>query len=297
MKLHHLRDFIAIAHASSVRGAARALGLAQPALTRSLRELEKEIGASLVERHPRGVVLTAAGAAFLARARAAVEELRRGKEEVAQLAENFEGAVTVGLSSAVFLSLIPESFAAFRREMPHIHVHLIEGVFPMLEPQLRDGRLDFYVGPRPEKMPGDTYRVDLLFRNERVVVCRAGHPRGNVRSLKELVDAQWVLTGLRERVGQEFEEQFSALSLACPRAITQGDSLLAVITLLSASDAYAFVPRQWADTPLVKHSIRILPIKEVLQGPDIVQITRAGLPLTPAAERFATLMQRAARRK
>jgi DNA-binding transcriptional LysR family regulator len=297
MKLHHLRDFIAIAHASSVRGAARTLGLAQPALTRSLRELEKEVGASLVERHPRGVVLTPAGSAFLARARAAVEELRRGKEEVAQLTDLFEGAVTIGMSSAVFLSLVPEAFAAFRREMPQIHVHLIEGLFPTLEPQLRDGRLDFFVGPRPEKVPGDSYRVDLMFRNERVVVCRADHPRRNVKSLKELTHAEWVLTGLRERVEQEFEEQFSELGLACPSAITQGDSLLAVVTLLNASDAFAFVPRQWADTLLVKHTIRALPIKETLRGPDIVQITRAGLPLTPAAERFSLLMQRAARRK
>lgn len=297
MKLHHLRDFIAIAHASSVRGAARSLGLAQPALTRSLRELEKEVGASLVERHPRGVVLTDAGSAFLARASAAVEELRRGKEEIAQLGHDYQGSVTVGLSSAAFLSLVPEAYAAFRRDMPLIRVHLIEGLFPALEPQLRDGRLDFYIGPRPEKAPPESYRLDLLFRNERVVVCRAGHPRRNAKSLKELIAADWILAGLRERVDQEFEEQFSALGLACPRAVTQGDSLLAMVTLLNASDAYAFMPRQWAETKMVNHGIVIVPVKEVLQGPDIVQIARAGLPLTPAAERLATLMQRAARRE
>ena len=296
MKLHHLRDFIAIAQAGSVRGAARALGLAQPALTRSLRELEKDVGAGLVERHPRGVVLTDAGNAFLIRASAAVEELRRGKEEIAQLGHDYQGSVTAGLSSAVFLSMVPEAFAAFRREMPQIRVHLIEGLFPALEPQLRDGRLDFFIGPRPEKAPPETYRLDLLCRNERVVVCRAGHPRRNVKSVKELTGAEWILAGLRERVEQEFEEQFSALGLACPHAVTQGDSLLAMVTLLNASDAYAFVPRQWAATPLVNHGITIVPVKEVLQGPDIVQIARAGLPLTPAAERLATLMQRVARR-
>jgi len=294
MKLHHLRDFIAIARASSVRGAARALGLAQPALTRSLRELEKEVGASLVERHPRGVVLTASGAAFLARAQAAVEELRRGKEEIAQLSHDFQGQVTIGLSSAVFLSLVPEAYAAFRREMPLIRVHLIEGLFSMLEPQLRDGRMDFFVGPRPENLSGDSYRADLLFHNERVVVCRAGHPRRHAKSLKELVDAEWILTGLRERIEQEFEEQFSALGLACPRAVTQANSFLSMVTLLAASDGFAFVPRQWADTRMLNHGIVTVPVKEVLHGPDIVQVSRARLPLTPAAERFATLMQRGA---
>ena len=57
-KLHHLRDFAAIARAESVRSAARSLGLTQPALTRSLRELELEIGGVLCERHARGIVLT-----------------------------------------------------------------------------------------------------------------------------------------------------------------------------------------------------------------------------------------------
>lgn len=297
MKLHHLRDFIAIAHAGSVRGAARALGLAQPALTRSLQELEKEVGASLVQRHPRGVVLTAAGTTFLTRAQAAVQELRRGKEEVAQLANDFQGEVTAGLSSAVFLSLVAEAYAAFRGEMPLIRVHLIEGLFPALEPQLRDGRLDFFMGQRPESIPGDAYRIDLLFHNERVVVCRANHPRRNVNSVKDLIGADWILTGLRERVEQEFEEQFSLLGLACPRAITQADSFLAMVTLLNASDGFAFVPRQWADAQLFGHGIRTVPVKEVLQGPDIVQITRARLPLTPAAGRFAALMQRAAARR
>src|SRR6201999_4517260 len=110
------------------------------------------------------------GNAFLARASAAVEELRRGKEEIAQLGRDYQGSVTAGLSSAGFLSLVPEAFAAFRREMPLIHVHLIEGLFPTLEPQLRAGRLDFYLGPRPEHLTLESYRLDLLFRNERVVV-------------------------------------------------------------------------------------------------------------------------------
>ena len=78
-KFHHLRDFVAIARADSVRSAARTLGLTQPALTRSLRELELEIGGVLCERHARGIVLTPLGERFLVRAQASLEELRRGR--------------------------------------------------------------------------------------------------------------------------------------------------------------------------------------------------------------------------
>ena len=73
LKLHHLGDFVAIAHHQSVRAAARSLDLAQPALTRSLRELERELNASLVERHARGVVLTGTGQRFLLRAQSALD--------------------------------------------------------------------------------------------------------------------------------------------------------------------------------------------------------------------------------
>ena len=61
MKMHHLRDVLAVAERGSLRAAARHLGVAQPALTRSIRELERELGAALFERRSTGVVVTAIG--------------------------------------------------------------------------------------------------------------------------------------------------------------------------------------------------------------------------------------------
>lgn len=66
MKLHHFREVVAIAERGSIRAAARHLAMAQPALTRSLAELERELGAPLFERRARGVVATALGQAFIA---------------------------------------------------------------------------------------------------------------------------------------------------------------------------------------------------------------------------------------
>eukprot|EP01031_Cornospumella_fuschlensis_P006796 gene6796-8452_t len=72
-KSRHLRDFIAIAHSRSLRAAATSLGLTQPAISRSLQELEEELGVPLFERHARGVLLTPAGEKFLVRAQIATE--------------------------------------------------------------------------------------------------------------------------------------------------------------------------------------------------------------------------------
>ena len=293
-KLHHLRDFVAIARAGSARSAARSLGLTQPALTRSLQELEIELDAGLFERHARGMVLTAAGERFLVRAQAALEEVRRGFEEAAQAKGRMQGSVAVALSSAVVLAMLPAAYGPFRRDCPDVRLRVVESLFPAAEPKLRDGRLDFYMGPRPESGLGNSYRVDLLFHNERQVVGRKGHPLRHARSIEELLEAEWIVTGLRERIEEEFEEQFTALGLRTPKSPIVAESMLALLSLLATGDALAFLPRQWTDTPLLKGLVEPITVAEPLMAPDIVLVTRAKLPLTPAAERLSTLLQRAA---
>ena len=293
MKMHHLRDFVAVSKQQSVRAAARSLKIAQPALTRSLRELETELGASLLERHARGVTLTPAGQAFLMRANAAIEELRRGREEVQYAADATQGSVVTGLSTAPLLALVPRAYAAFRKEHAAARMRFMDGVFAALEPRLRDGTLDFYLGPRPESV-SRAYQVDLFFRNERLVIGRKGHPLRSAGSLAKLVQAQWVLTGLRERPEQEFEEQFKAFGLPSPTSLVQVDSMLSILTLVTTTDALVFLPRQWAESPLFRGLIEPIAVKEALAAPDIVRISRAGLPLTPLAERWSDLLRREA---
>ena len=100
-------------------------------------------------------------------------------------------------------------------------VNLTEGLFPAMEPQLKDGSLDFYIGPRPIGEMDKSFSVQLLFRNRRVVVCRKDHPLAGKTSLRDLIDAQWMMTGVRQPVEVEFEEQFAAHKLPAPKAITQ----------------------------------------------------------------------------
>ncbi|MDO9402945.1 MAG: LysR substrate-binding domain-containing protein [Polaromonas sp.] len=294
MKIHHLRNLVAVADAQSIRGAARAQGLAQPAITRGLRDLEKELGVPLLERHGKGVSLTAYGQAFVVRARSVLLDMERGRQEIEQLKGMGTGRVSAGLSGTVFLSLVPEVYRAFRKTYPDVLLSFTEGLFPGLEAALRNGSLDFYIGPRPVGELDQSYTVQLLFRNQRVVACRKGHPLGSARSLRDLSDAHWIMTGLREPVEIEFEEQFAVHGLPAPKAVTQTLTTLPTIALLTATDALAFLPRQWIDSPIFGGALQEVPVQEALNGPDIVFIKRSGLPLTPLAEVLATLFERAA---
>lgn len=149
MKLHHLRDIVAIAERGSLRAAARHLAVAQPALTRSVRELERELGAALFERRTRGMILTPMGSAFVRRARSILGEMRRAREEVEQLHGGTRGKVVAGLSLAAHVALFPKALSRFYARYPQVQLHIIDGAYPGLEAGVKDGSVDFYVGPEP----------------------------------------------------------------------------------------------------------------------------------------------------
>jgi DNA-binding transcriptional LysR family regulator len=142
MKLQNLRDVVAIAEQGSLRGAARRLGTVQPTLTRSLSELERELGAPLFERCSKGMMVTPLGQAFVRRATAILNDVRRAQEEFEQLRGNAVGLVTIGLSIAAHLQLLPKTLQQFRQRYPKVRLRIIEGFYPTLESNLKEGDVD-----------------------------------------------------------------------------------------------------------------------------------------------------------
>lgn len=287
MKLTQLRDIAAIAELGSVRAAARHLGLAQPALTRSVHELEHELGAALFERHARGVVPTVMGEALVRRAQAILADVERAREEAEQLRGGTGGSVVAGLSVAAHMALLPRALPRFRARYPEVRLSLVEGFFPAHEPDLKTGRMDFWVGPMPERGVGKDLVVEKLFDNTRAVVGRAGHPLAGATSLAELAGAEWVTTSITHRAAEELGVLFAAHGLPPPRLVMQTRSALSMIMAITCSDALGMLPIQFPDFAVTSGMLTHIPIREVLPAPTIVMVRRAGLTLTPAAQWFA----------
>jgi hypothetical protein len=85
-----------------------------------------------------------------------------------------------------------------------------------VESRLREGSLDFYIGPAPEVALARGFIVEKLFDNTRVIFARKGHPLAHATSPKELMGARWMTTGITERAGAEFEQFFAAHGLPMP---------------------------------------------------------------------------------
>ena len=291
MKLNQLRDVIAIAGRGSLRAAARDLTLSQPALTRSVHELERELGGPLFERRARGMRLTPMGETFVRRATAILSEVRRAQEEAAQVQGGTSGKVAVGLSFAAHVALLPKALPAFRKRYPQVQLHIISGQLPALEARLTDGSVDFYVGPQQESLSAELVQ-DKLFDNTRVIIGRIGHPLQHARSLRDLVDAEWATTSVTLKADEELGALFEQHKLPSPRLVLQSQSALTLVVSLANTDLLAMVPEQWTEFPPFAGHLSALRVKETLRAPSIVAVRRGELPLTPAAECLLDLLRR-----
>ena len=294
MQLTQLRNFITMVDAGSIRAGARELGISQPAATKGLRALERELDAVLVQRSSQGVVLTDAGKAFLTRARTVQSELRQAQEELARLAGTGNDTVRVGMASVVGAWLAPPALARFRGERPDAIVRLVEGTQESLLPLLREGALDFAVCLRlePESTRGFTVRPLARFRL--TVVGRKGHPLGHARTLQALSGAQWIMSRPRG-AGGVLEHAFKAAGLELPASATECDSHAIKVAALASSDALALLAKPMLSEPSVAALLQEIALEKPFPLMTCSLYSRADARPGAAARAFASALASQAR--
>jgi LysR family nitrogen assimilation transcriptional regulator len=149
MDLKSLDYFVRVAELGSITRAADEIGMAQPALTRSLRRLEAELGATLLVRLPRGVRLTSAGREFAERAAQIVRDLALARERLPQKEATGSKRVLLGTSPTLAPVLVPGIIARVGHDSPSIRLKVVEGFSTQLHEALSSGRLDLAVMSNP----------------------------------------------------------------------------------------------------------------------------------------------------
>jgi DNA-binding transcriptional LysR family regulator len=176
MELRHLRYFIAVAEEKHMTRAAERVGIQQPPLSMQIRALEQELGVQLFRRKPRGVDLTDAGAAFLERARAILDQVDRAFATTRRTARGEQGRVVVGFtSSAPFHPFVPRVIRAFREMSPLVSLVLEESGSSELVHGLNNDEIDaaFIRSPLADVV-GLTVRP--LLEEKMIVALPTGHP-------------------------------------------------------------------------------------------------------------------------
>ena len=179
MELRHLRYFQAVAREEHFGRAARAIRIAQPALTRQIRDLEAELGVALFERLPRGVRLSPAGRAFLEDTDAILMQVQRAVDKSRDMANGRVGTVRIGFSEiASRNSAIAKAILDFRMQEPMIELDLLPMGSEAQVEALRTGELDIAIVYDVHHAEADLEHFDCLDlgSSDIVLALYPGHP-------------------------------------------------------------------------------------------------------------------------
>ncbi len=236
-----LAYFAEIARLGSFSRAATILGVAQPALSRHVQAMERDLGVQLLYRNGRGVQLTDAGQQLLDRATPILEQLQRLQTDISALAGEPTGKVVLGIPPTICLVLATPLIIGFRRRFPKVTLEIIEGLSGHIHEWLSNGRLDvgvIYDAPRTRHL-----QADRLLQEDLFLVCPAGKPvgQGHAVPIRALADLPLIMPrqphGLRLLLEAAARKQGVRITIAY-----EMDALPVIKDLVMKGDAYTVLP-------------------------------------------------------
>ncbi|ARS47000.1 LysR family transcriptional regulator [Ectopseudomonas mendocina] len=286
MKLHQLRALLAICESGSIQEASRLLHISQPALSKGIKELEAELGVPLLVRSNRGITVTEYGERLVRRARLILEEVRRAREEIESLKGTMDGKLAIGVSPVTPGAQFITSLNRYRKRYPRVQVQIHELRPSKLIEGLREGQLDLVLTSLPASRCSDGFHWTELFSQPAVLAVRKGHPLGGARSLRELLDEEWLLQDSLElsKVGVMFEQH----RIEPPQRIIECASVVLFSELALNTDAVSYWSRRLLDhVQKLGQELQVLDLQEQVPPMNISLVCRDQELMTREAKTLA----------
>ncbi len=287
MELRHLIYFEAAARHQHISRAAAELTVAQPALSKQIRDLERELGVELFERVGRNVRLTEAGQALLDHARAILAQVEAARAEMRERVGLRRGRASIGAPPTVGTHLLPGILALFNQRYPGLEIWMREGGTQMLLKLLEAGELDLAVVTLP--VADRTLAISPLFTEELVIVVSPAHPLAGQElvALADLVDQPFLLNP------QGYEIRDIALA-ACrqagftPRVVLDGGEIDMVLSMAAAGLGIALLPRLALEG---NERLIALRVSDRELRRTMALVSRGDRPMAPAARALRAFLE------
>jgi DNA-binding transcriptional LysR family regulator len=267
--------------------AARRLATSQPAVSRSISDLEHALGVRLLDRGRQGVEPTPYGRALVARGLAIFDELAQGIGEIQFLADPTAGQVRIGASIAVSVGFVAAIIDRLSTAHPRLTFDLLSTDTTSAFHALALRQVDLLVVHLVAPLVDDSMLADVLFDDPHVVVAAADSPwarRRRVR-LADLADEPWLLPRPDAPYGAIVAEAFRADGLAMPRTVVT--STLPLRSALLATGRYlSMIPRVALQFPVPGQTVRSLPIQLPSTTRPLAIVTLKNRTLSPVAQIF-----------
>ncbi len=297
LTLRQFRYFVAVAECGSVAAASRMLAIAQSALTKAMQELENELGAKLLERSSRGVVLTPDGHRFQTSARKVLATVADATRlHSAGPAPALGGVLAIGVTSLVAGYYLSELFSRYRRSCPAVEVFVTEDAPHFLEHLLINGELDVAIMVSNALSEPQALVAEILTRSPNRVWMAANHALAS-RDEPTLADCaahdQIVLEA--DRIDDLMKSVWARHQLK-PRTILRTSSLEAVRSLVGAGAGIAVLPdflyRPWT---LDAEHVEARTLRDAVPTVEVGLVWRRGSGLEPAAAEFIEIAREQSR--
>ncbi len=285
----HIRCFLEIARLSSVGQAALSLSISQPAVSKTLRELEERLGHPLFDRSGRRLRLNAAGRLFQTHAGQSLAELERGIRAVARPG-TMRSVIVVGVLPTVATRVMPQAVLEFAKTSPGTVLRISTGPNWLLLSQLREARLDLVVGrlAPPDQMQGLVF--EQLYTENVVAVTRPGHPLASgPRAV--LSGFPMILPPPDAIIRPLVEQYFLQLGLEVPRPMVETVSLALGRGLVAGSDAIWFISRGVVADELAGGNLTALDLPELPAAGPVGITLRAGVAPSGGIAELARLLR------
>jgi DNA-binding transcriptional LysR family regulator len=290
MKLHDLHVLMAVVQAGSMSKAASLLNTTQPAISRSIAELERTIGVRLLERNAQGVEPTQYGRALLKRGVAVFDELKRGIQDIEFLSDPNVGELCVAATAALAEGVVAAVIDRLSRQYPHVVFHVVVGGVPAQYVELRERRAELGLVRMSELDPEEDMNQDVLFEVEApfVVVASTENPWAGRRKIElaELVHEPWTWPAPGTAFDSLVVEAFRANGLKPPRATVYADAINLRSRLAANGRFLAVVPAFVMKSPGKNASLKVLPVELPTTRRQIGIITLKNRTPSPLAQLF-----------
>ena len=261
LRFSQLQLLVHVNQTGSLRAAASIVNLTQPALSRSLKELEAAFGFPVFARTSSGLVATVEGASVIKGASLLLAELDHVRAEAVQAGEA-KAVIRIGTHPFVSESYLPAVLATLTQGEQPVRVELQEGGVLSLFNGLDEGRLDAIISGNHLDIhqSATSFKYETLFRAEYVLLAKAGSPFTRKASVpwKDLTDERWILPARGALMRQMIDDWFIRNGLPPPKPILESETPSVNIRMVAAGVGLSLVPVASFDTERVHKGVGIV---------------------------------------
>ncbi len=283
LKPRHIDLLLSLDRTRHLGQTAAALHMSQPAASKSLAQLETQVGYTLFERTGTGTVPTALGEMVVAHARNLAGAAERMATALQVQHSQHRRLLHVGILPSAAIHIVPRLVSALIERDAELEITIHEGLLHELIDSLQAGRLDCVIGRTTSRIDATQIEGMFLYEDPIALVCGVGNPlaRQAAVSVAELETAMWILPVRTSVLNDRMDEMFARLGMTRPARHVQSNAILANLTLINQHPWVTALPRVIAEHFQRQGSVHILPVDTRINFGNVQMLTRKDPVHTP----------------